>query len=440
MFPHNRSLWSRRHFLRAGSAALTVSLSGWLAPLAYAAGNDPQRKRSCIVLWMNGGPASIDLWDLKTGHAHGGPYQEITTATPGLRIGEHLPRMAQWSDRFAIIRSMSTKEGDHGRATYLLRTGYLPQGGIDFPALGSLVVKEQQQRATDLPPFVSIAPQRLLAQNAFGSGFLGPQFAPLLVADGQRAVAGNTADVDGQLRVENLELPGITQKSGEERRALLNDLEEEFLAARPGSITDSHRAAYEAAVRLMKPENARVFDLSGEPAALRDRYGRNLFGQGCLLARRLLERGVPFVEVTLDGWDTHTNNFDEAKNRCGVLDPAWSTLMDDLKARGLLDSTLIVWMGEFGRTPKINAQKGRDHFPAAWSAVLAGGGVRGGQALGRTSKDGMRVEEGAATVPDLLATICQALGVDHEKQNLSNVGRPIRLVDKIGTPIKEALA
>jgi uncharacterized protein (DUF1501 family) len=440
MFAHSSSPWTRRHFLRVGAAGFTVSLSGWLGRLSYAAGDDPQRRRSCILLWMNGGPASIDLWDLKPGHLNGGPYREVATATPGLRISEHLPAIARWSDRLAILRSLSTKEGDHGRATYLLRTGNLPQGGIDFPTLGALVAKELRQEGADLPPFVTIAPQRFLAQNAFGPGYLGPQYAPLLVADGQRAVAGNGAAVDQQLRVQNLSRPDIMLPQADARLALLRDLEAEFLSARPGAMADSHRSAYEAAVRLMKPETAQAFDLSAESPSLRDRYGRNLFGQGCLLARRLVERGVPFVEVTLDGWDTHVNNFDAVKSLCSILDPAWSTLMSDLKDRGLLDSTLLVWMGEFGRTPKINPQKGRDHFPNAWSAILAGGGIRGGQAIGRTSKDGMQVEDRPLKVPDLLATVCKALGVDYEKQNLSNVRRPIRIVDKSGVPIQEALA
>jgi uncharacterized protein (DUF1501 family) len=265
----------------------------------------------------------------------------------------------------------------------------------------------------------------------------------LIVADNQGTGAGNPnrAAVDQQLTVQNLRRFGaVTGNQADARLDLMRDLEADFLAHRPGTTAASHRAAYEAAVRLMKPDTAKAFDLSGEKPALRDRYGRNLFGQGCLLARRLVERGVPFVEVTLDGWDTHQNNFDQVKNLCGVLDPAWSALMDDLKERGLLESTLVVWMGEFGRTPKINPQKGRDHFPDAWSAVLAGGGIKGGQAYGRTSKDGTKVEDRPVSVPTLLATVCAALGIDHEKQNLSNVGRPIRIVDKAGRPIREVLS
>jgi hypothetical protein len=217
-------------------------------------------------------------------------------------------------------------------------------------------------------------------------------------------------------------------------------MEVPFLASRPGQGTATHVTAYDRAVRLQRQAAARTFDLSEEPGPLRDRYGRSLFGQGCLLARRLVERGVPFVEVTLGGWDTHDNNFEQVKTLCEVLDPAWATLMEDLGDRGLLDSTLVVWMGEFGRTPGINPRSGRDHYPAAWSAVLGGGGIRGGQAVGKTSKDGMSVEERPVKVPDLMATICLALGLDPKKQNMSNVARPIRLADPSAVPVKEVLA
>ena len=429
----------RRYFLRSGTASLAVSMSGWLGRLAESAACDPKRNRACILLWMSGGPATIDLWDLKPGHTNGGPYREIATKASGLKIGQHLPKVAEFGDRLAVVRGMSTKEGDHGRATYLLRTGTLPQGAIDFPTLGALVAKELHSPAADLPPFVAIAPQRGVAQNAFGPGFLGPKFSPLIVADGQQSRDGTA--VDQQLKVQNLDrFNGVAATRAEGRFDLMRDLEAGFLADHPGAIGDSHRSAFTAAVRMMSPETAKAFDLSDEKPALRDRYGRNLFGQGCLLARRLVERGVPFVEVTLDGWDTHQNNFDAVKNQCGVLDPAWAALMGDLKDRGLLDSTTIVWMGEFGRTPKINPQKGRDHWPDAWSAVLAGGGIKGGQAVGKTTKDGMKVEERQTSVPDLLATVCKALGIDHEKPNMSNVNRPIPIVDRSGAPIREVLS
>jgi uncharacterized protein (DUF1501 family) len=221
---------------------------------------------------------------------------------------------------------------------------------------------------------------------------------------------------------------------------MLRQMQEGFASARPGAVSASHASAYDRAARLMQSASAKVFDLSEEKKELRDRYGRTMFGQGCLLARRLVERGVPFVEVTLGNWDTHQNNFDLVKGLCGNLDKAWSALMHDLKDRGLLDSTLIVWMGEFGRTPRINGQRGRDHYPNAWSTVLAGGGINGGQAVGKTSRDGTTVEERPVSTIDLLATACRALGVDHDKQNLSNVGRPIRIVDLTAKPVTEVVA
>ncbi len=428
-------VFSRRSALRLATAA---TASGWLGALARAAAPDPARKRACILLWMSGGPATIDLWDLKTGHANGGPSKDLATAAPGLRITEHLPKLAAHGKSLAVLRGMSTKEGDHGRATYLMRTGTLPQGAIEFPTLGALAAKELENPAVDLPPFVSVAPQRVFSQAAFSSGFLGPKYAPLIVADGQAAWAGG--DVDALLKVQNLDRPaGVTGPRADTRLALMRDLERGFADSRPGATVESHKSAYEAAVRLMNPKTAKAFDLTEEKAELRDRYGRNLFGQGCLLARRLVERGVPFVEVTLDGWDTHGQNFDAVKGLCGVLDPAWATLMTDLTERGLIETTTVIWMGEFGRTPKINAQKGRDHFAEAWSTVLAGGGIRGGQAVGSTSKDGTKVEDRPTTVPDLLATLCKALGIDPAKQNLSNVNRPIRIVEATAKPVTEVL-
>ena len=221
-----------------------------------------------------------------------------------------------------------------------------------------------------------------------------------------------------------------------------------FIDGHPGLPPQGHKTALERAVKLMRSEDVKAFRLDDEPAKLRDAYGRNAFGQGCMLARRLVERGVPFVEVTLGGldgqpaigWDTHAQNFESVKQLSGVLDSGWATLMKDLAGRGLLDTTTIVWMGEFGRTPKINGNAGRDHYPNAWTAVLGGGGIKGGQVVGRTSADGQTVEDRPVTVPDFMATICLALGIDPKTQNVSNVGRPIRIADLDAKPIKEALA
>ncbi|HZT82700.1 MAG TPA: DUF1501 domain-containing protein, partial [Gemmataceae bacterium] len=209
-----------------------------------------------------------------------------------------------------------------------------------------------------------------------------------------------------------------------------------------GSAAQAHTATYKKGFDLTVSPLRTVFEIDKEPAKVITEYGgrQNGFGMGCLLARKLVEKGVTCVEIDLGGWDTHANNFDQVKRLSEVLDPAWGTLMEDLQDRGLLDSTLIVWMGEFGRTPKINRQNGRDHFPNAWSTVLAGGGIKGGQAVGRTSKDGMAVEERPVSTQDFLATICRALGIDPLKQNMSNVGRPIRIVDRSADPIAEVLS
>jgi hypothetical protein len=443
---------SRRDWLRLSSAGVIgYSMSGWLETLAADTAADPQRRRSCILLWMNGGPSQMDTFDLKPGHANGGPYKEIHTSVPGICISEHLPQVAKQMEHLVVVRSMSTKEADHGRATYLLRTGRVPGGPIQYPQFGSVVAKELGRPDAELPNFVSIAPNRFLSPAAYGPGFLGPQYAPLVV--GENAL--NLGPLPGQnnyeqaLRVEDLHLPaGINPERNAARVGLLDDLEQDFLAQRAGVASLSHRTAYQRALRLMRSTAAKAFDLDEEAGELRDAYGRNLFGQGCLLARRLVERGVPFVEVTLSGvagvqalgWDTHVQNFDNVKRLSQVLDPAWATLVQDLKSRGLLDSTLIVWMGEFGRTPKINGNNGRDHWANSWSTVLAGGGVRGGQVIGRTSPDGTAVEERPVSVADLLATIGLALGLDIDKQNLSNVGRPIRLVEPSAQPLKEILA
>jgi hypothetical protein len=436
---------SRRDWLKLSSAGVIGwSLSGWLETLAAQAADDPKRKRSVILLWMSGGPSQMDTFDLKPGHANGGPFKEIKTTAAEMRISEHLPRLAQQARHLALIRSMSTREGDHTRATHYLRTGYLPQGPIRYPTLGSLLSKELGDEDASLPNFVSIAPMTYISPAAFSPGFLGARYAPLMVA-GNDFTGG--ANYEKSLKVQDLTPADVGEKQTNSRLEMLRGLQDKFAHSHQGLATAGHVAAYDHAVRLMQTKARTAFDLHQEKQALRDAYGRNLFGQGCLLARRLIERGVPFVEVSLArlpgngiGWDTHQNNFDQVKNLCQVLDPAWATLMSDLKDRGLLDSTLVVWMGEFGRTPRINGNNGRDHFPTAWTAVLGGGGIKGGQVYGKTSKDGMKVEEKPVIVKDFLATVCQAVGVDHTKQNLSNVGRPIRIADAGAEPLKEVLA
>ena len=438
---------SRRDALRLSAAGVASgSCSGWIERLAAETASRSDRRRSCILLWMNGGPSQLDTFDMKPGHEHGGTFAEIGTAVPGIRICEHLPKMAAQLSELAIIRSMSTKEGDHARATQLAHTGYLPQGPLRFPTLGSLVAKELGELSAALPNFVSIAPFRALAPAAYASGFLGPQYAPLIVGETALGQQPEDGDETYGLQVSDLDA-GVSSDRLGTRLQFVERLNERFLENRPGTPGTGHATAYGRAAVLMQSAAGQAFDLEQEPAALRAAYGLNRFGQGCLLARRLVERGVPFVEVTLGGgndnglgWDTHADNFDGVRNLCQRLDPAWSTLLEDLSSRGLLESTTVAWMGEFGRTPKINDNGGRDHFPQAWTTVLAGGGIRGGEVVGRTSDDGTTVEERPVSVPDFLATLCRALGIDPEHSNESGIGRPITIVDPEAEPIVEILA
>ncbi len=441
---------SRRDWLRLNAAGvLGGSLCSWFPLLADVASASPQRKCACILLWMSGGPSQLDTLDPKPGHENGGEFKAIETAVPGIQICEHLPQVAQQMQNVALIRSMKTKEGDHTRATYLAHTGYLPQGPINYPTLGSLLSKELGSDDAALPNFVSIAPNRLLSPGAISPGFLGPSHAPLIVG-GTGTAPGDAMQQGDSLRVRNIDLPaGVDNSQLDGRLGLLDRLETRFASVRPDVTVESHRTAYDKAVRMMRSQAVGAFSLDDEPASLRDAYGRNGFGQGCLLARRLVEQGVPFVEVSLNGvegspgigWDTHQDNFTGVRSLCEVLDPAWGTLLEDLQTRGVLDSTLVIWMGEFGRTPQLVADRnGRDHFPVAWSTALCGGGIRGGQVIGHTSADGMEVEERPVSMADFLASVCLALGIDPMGQNISNVGRPIRLVDPQAVPIEELLA
>jgi uncharacterized protein (DUF1501 family) len=421
--------FSRRDFERmCVASALGAAACPWLPRLAAAAGKKPAR--ACIVLWMSGGPSQTDTWDLKPGHKNGGPFKETATAVPGLRVSEHLPKLAAAAKDFGVIRSMTTKEGEHQRATQLLHTGQLPGGPVAYPALGSLWAKELGDPEHDLPSYVTVSPGGLTAN--IGAGFLGPQYAPM-------AVSGISDDPNARanLSIDYLKpARPVAASDRDARRQLLSAMRADFEKRYGGDAAKAHAASYRKARKMIDTEAKGAFRLEEESAKLRDAYGRNRFGQGCLLARRLVERGVSFVEVTLDGWDTHVNNFDQVKALSRTLDPAFATLLADLKGRGMLANTLVVWMGEFGRTPRINPQAGRDHFPLAWSAVLAGAGVKGGQAVGSSGKDGGAVADRPVGVADFLVTVFTAVGVNPLTENHTFDGRPIPLV-KGGSAVKE---
>lgn len=435
------SPFSRRDFLGMSLAsALGVSCSGWLPELARAAEESPAAKgKSCILLWMGGGPSQTDTFDLKPGHPNGGTFKEIDTAAPGVRISEHLPGVARQMKDLSIVRSLSTKEGEHGLATQLMLTGYRSQQeAVRYPSLGSLVSKELGREDNDLPNFISLSASRMA-----DAGFLGPNYAPLTVSG-----ASDDPNARANLSLEDLSPPRDRgEKVLKNQFDILRFMQQEFAAHQKGQATKAHDASYAKAMRMVETQARKAFQLEDEKPELRDAYGRNRFGQGCLLARRLVERGVAFIEVTLAsnpmnpaGWDTHTDNFNQVKALSQVLDPAWATLMRDLRERGLLESTMVVWMGEFGRTPKITANGGRDHFPLAWSAVLGGAGIKGGQVVGKTGPGGEAVTDRPVSVADLYATFCAGLGIDHHKENISPEGRPIPIVDRGGKPVKELIA
>jgi len=444
----DKQLADRRQMLRAmGLGMLGATGATWFAPLANAARQaaiETGRRRHCILLWMNGGPSQTDTFDMKPTHVNGGPFKEISTAAPGLRFSEHLPGLAQHADNLAVVRSLVTKEGDHARGAHVVRTGFAPTGDVTYPAVGCTLAKEMASGGSLLPNYVSIAPQTQLNPAAFGPGFLGARYAPAIVggptsvpADGQD---GQPAMAD--LRLENIAWPdGVEAHQATRRMQLWNQLERKFLRDRRVDSFAAHHALYQQASEMMRPEVRAAFDLSRESQTVRERYGTGVFGQGCLLARRLVERGVPFVEVALGeglAWDTHADNFTQVEQLSRQLDAGWSSLMVELRDRGLLDCTTIVWMGEFGRTPVINPAGGRDHFPNAWSCVLGGGGIAGGQAYGRTSHDGMTVEEDNCSIGDILATLATALGVSPDHENMTSMGRPIKIAE--GSAIHQLLA
>jgi hypothetical protein len=430
--------FSRRDFLGMSLAGLLgVSYSGWLPRLARGAAEVAAKQgNACILLWMQGGPSQTDTFDMKPGHANGGTFKPIETAVKGIQISEHLPKLAQEFKDLAIIRSLVTTEGDHGLGTQLMMTGYQPrQAAVRYPCLGSLLSKELGRDDNDLPNYVSLSPMRL-----GDAGFLGANYSPL-------TVSGQSDDPNARanLTLDDLAPPRDRAADAMKRQFdVLRFMQKGFGAQYGGDSTKAHAAAYAKAMRMVETQGRKAFQLDEEKAELRDAYGRNRFGQGCLLARRLVERGVAFVEVTLSqipnagaGWDTHGDNFNQVKALCEVLDPAWATLMRDLRDRGMLENTLVLWMGEFGRTPKINEGGGRDHFPNAWSVVLGGAGIKGGQVIGKTDAGGDAVADRPVTVADLYATITEALGVKHTKENISPEGRPISIVDRAGKPIAE---
>lgn len=407
---------SRRGVLVGGLGALARAVSTSRA----SAASEAAPGRALVVLWMNGGPSHLDTWDKKTGAKAQGPHKPLATRTRGLVVSEHLARTAELAPKLAVIRSLATKEGNHQRAQHLLRTSYAPSPTVDHPPLSAWISKRAAAPPGGLPSVVA------LGGPGHGGGFFGVAHAPFALR------RPGTAPEDTALP------PGVDAARFARRLALLDAAEERFAAEHGGPKVEGRRAVQAGAIRLMRSPDLAAFDLDGEPAALRARFGDSDFGRGCHVALRLVERGVRYVEVVLDGWDTHVDVFGRTQRLLGVLDPAMATLLAELDARGLWARTTVAWMGDFGRTPRINGNGGRDHHPQASSVVLAGGAVRGGVVHGATDDDGARVVAAPVSAADVVATLAASVGLDPADTAVSPAGRPIALSDH-GTPIAAVL-
>jgi hypothetical protein len=422
----------RRHFMAhvAAGAAVTVPGLSFLTKLRAAAPELKKKQKSLIVLWMGGGPATIDLWDMKPGSPNGGEHKPKPTVVSDIQISEHLPTVGKQFKNLSIIRSLSTREGDHNRGTFLMNSGRSPSPLLEYPSIGSVLsyyqgMDVEAMKNADIPAFISVA-----GGPAAAPGFLGMKYAPFQVQN------------PGQLP-ENVSPPnGVSEAQMARRAALFNKVEDGFTTNVPMDAAKAHKETYEKALSLVVSQRKEVFNLDTEvdgktkiPQALKDEYGAgtgqgaNGFGRGCLLARKLVEAGVACVEVSLGGWDMHAGIFNALATRAlPTLDKAMGTLVKDLDQRGKLKDTVIVWMGDFGRTPKINQNAGRDHYPRAWSVIVGGGNIKGGIAYGATDKDGTEVVDKKVDILDLYATIYRGLGIDPTPEtNASvrdNLGRP----------------
>jgi hypothetical protein len=431
----------RRDFLRVAAATgAAAGFTSWTDAICMSAEDMRKRGMACILLWMGGGPSQFETFSPKPDHENGGETKAVPTSVPGIQIAESLPKVASVMDNLAIVRSMTSKEGSHPRASFLLHHGYLPMGGVKFPTLGSHVAHQIGDPKFDLPSFVRIGGRRA---DAGGAGFLGVDYDPF-VLNNPEAKPENTTPATSLLSKQQIRRGAkpIDDPSDDDRYArrlaMLEQLEGDFGDVEGADIVADHRKLIRKSSEMILSPRMEAFDLSNEKDKMRDAYGRTPFGAGCLLARRLVEAGVTFVEVNLEGWDTHEDNFSRVAQRNEMIDQPMAQLITDLRQRGMLDRTLVLWMGEFGRTPRINARAGRDHYPRAFNVALAGGGIKGGQVVGETDAGGVDVADHPVTVSDLLRTVYTTLGIDADRENMSRIGRPIKIVDG-GAVVQELL-
>lgn len=412
---------SRRRLLKgllATAGGTSVMNWGGLFRSAATAEQVQRQGKRCILIWLNGGCSQFETFDMKVGRPTGGPLREIGTNLPGTKICELMPRIAERMDKLTVIRSMHTSQIDHPGGIYLMHTGYAPAANVRFPEIGSIVARYCGRPESDLPNFIKIS-----SQGDAGSGFLGPRYQPFQL------------DQDGKLPPFSSS-PLSAQAEGL-RHELRDFLEAGFAARSAAEPARMHREAYEQARRLQHVRD--VFQIDQQWERYRDQYGDSKLGRRCLLARCLIEAGVSFVEVGQSGYDTHADNFSGHKALVPCMDQAWAGLLDDLEQRGLLQDTLVVWMGEIGRTPNINNRSGRDHYVRCWSTALAGAGIKRGLVYGSTDEDGRDVRDNPVTEADFFATVYSALGIDPAIENYSGV-RPIPLAPFGHRVVAELLA
>jgi len=417
---------SRRGFLSSAAMSL-LGVGGlpFLESLASAqerpgapAPLRPATAKNVIYLFMSGGMTHLDTFDLKPGATTQGPTEAIKTNADGIQISSHLPNLAHHMDKIAVINSINSTQGAHAQGQYFMHTSYTLRGTIKHPTMGAWLNLMGGRQNPNLPGHVAIG-----GGNHASAGFLESRFAPLPIGD-------PAAGLQDSARAS-----GVSAETFDRRLERAKAMNHEFAAAHDQKDVRAYSDMYDEAVRLMNSKDVEAFDLRKEPDALRQAYGTSSFGQGCLLARRLVENNVRFVEVEHGGWDTHNENFESMEEKLPVIDQALSALLSDLDSRGLLEETLVVLATEFGRTPKIVTERmGRNHYPKAFSGLMAGGGVRGGQKYGKTDATGEEVIENKVTVPDFNATIAYALGLPLDHIVHSPSGRPFTVADK-GKPV-----
>ena len=429
--------WGRRDFIKVGSLGflgLNLAQSLRLQAATPARLGSQAKAKSCILLWLEGGPAQMDTWDPKTNSS----FRPISTNVDGIQVSELLPKLAKRMDKLAIIRSMSSFGDDHPQAVHYTATGHLHNPAMQFPSLGSIVGKELGP-AEGMPPYVIVPrwERSQQYQESFRSAFLGPDYAPMLIPDPSK----------DNFEVTDLSLPkSLAPAAVENRRAFLDVVDRMYRhkveSAEHAKMDTFTEKAWEM---LLTPGVQNAFDLSKESEKTRDAYGRDSVGQSLLLARRLVESGTRFVTAAGfhgNSWDTHSNNDKGHKDRLTPpLDHSLSALIDDLVARGLYDETIVVVMGEFGRTPDINPGLGRDHWPQCWSLAIGGGGLKTGLTVGKSDDRAAVVVERKTSIGDLFATVYKAMGIDWTKEYMTPVGRPIKIAnsfeDTTGEPVSE---